>query len=1229
MRSNKPGSAEDRRCLMLSGFLGALLWVVFLIQGLVGVTQGAEDEPSLDHSFQNQVKPFLREHCERCHNEEERTFGIRLDDLDSSFGDKQLKLWANIQKQIANGEMPPEDEPQPDASEVSRTSDWILEGLRVARLRPVPKNGGTRRLTVAQYRNTLRELLKLDEDLAEILPPDAVSRDGFVNNQETLALSPLLLEAYFEIAEKAIDRSIVEPATRPTIQHFRVDLGTDINSSPCPDKLILGANNLLLENRDFVVSQPGLSKPFAFEPFQMRSQYRFEEGYAGNDTVRGWRDFDSIYHAVFACMRGSVGYPKGFAYNTVPQGLLLRPSITSDEIFEGDATYGPKANFKLSLRELPDHGRFRVTVTAAKYADGLLLDPGAAAQTLQGLGVVMARGTAAPQTVSIETAGIYQVDLYPPSSAESDEIQVEGSRLGEGLIGYWPLDGNLSSWPDRKELTGRLEGDAKFIDTPFGRGVALDGAGDAVVVPRDEWMQVGEGDFTVAAWIRPEQLRQAGILCLGKYNWTQGWYLDMPGNKGVLRIETAGPDNQSNGTVQSPAGAIEVNAWQHVAAVVRRGKGETQLFINGYPVASGTIGPANLDNPKVDLQLGRIQDAHQFLGQIDEVRIHRRALDRAEIQAMVEPGRKLTRRPPTERPQDVTLSLGDRQFAVRWQQPAFLVARLDAGELSVRTQQTGPVEIDRVVLTPLAADHELAKRFSAFEQRSPRLGVHLGLRRDCGSTLTQVGAAQVVAQETLSQFVFEGAIRNFPSPDVEKDNVNYLAGLSEIGVRSEYTDGRDMPRLLIRSVEFEGPFYETWPPESHRNIFIDSDRKDDLQAYAREVIAAFATQAFRRPVTPQEEAALVSVYQKSFEEGGNWRQSVKDALQVVLTSPQFLFLIENSSVPDAEPLDDYELASKLSYFLWNGPPDRHTLNLAAAGALRNELDAEVTRMVDDPRFARFAGEFTSQWLALEKFQVVEPDRSRFPKLAGDTRKQLRQEPVQFVQYLIRNKLSVRNLIESDFVVANEVVASYYDLADRTESGFRFEAIPHGRPELGGVLAQAAILAGLSDGRESNPVKRGAWLARRMIAEPPDDPPPNVPALREETKQLTLRERLEQHRNQRGCVQCHSGIDPWGVPFEEFDAGGRLKRELVDARSTLPDTTEVTGFNDLKRYLVEDRLDQVAFSVLKHLATYATGRTLSYNELEFLKKDGLRLKESGYRFQDMVRYVVHSPIFLEK
>jgi hypothetical protein len=1146
--------------------------------------------------------------------------GVRVDQLDAGLEDRHLRLWEAIRHRIGDETMPPKGQPQPPGAERRRMVEWITHALDVARSRPGPKNGLVRRLTVAQYGNTLRELLLLDDDLTETLPPDAISKDGFMNNKDTLQLSPLQLEAYLEIAEEALNRSMVDPQSKPEIQNFRVDLGASVNPQPFPDPLILGADSRLLENKDFMVTQLTPGKPFAFKPFFMRTKYRFIEGYAGNDTVRGWRDFDSIYHAVFACMRGNHGYPKGYAYSAVPQGLLLRPAIPTDELFGIDGTYGPRANFKISLRELPDHGRFRVTVMAAKYNDGLLLDTGAASQASGSPETVVLRDPVTPQTVTIKKTGVYQLDVHPAERLATPAVW-DSSRLGDGLAGSWPLNGEAPH--------GRLEEDARFVESPFGKAVSLQGEEDSVVFPRTEAMNVGEGDFSVAAWIHPGQLQRAGIVALGSYSWTHGWYLDMPDNRGTLRIDTARPDGQSNGIVSSPAGVIRADAWQHVAAIVRRGKNETRLYVNGYLVAKGEIGPANLDNPRMNLQFGRISNGPSFRGELDEVRIYRRALGEGEIQALLEPGRQLVQ-PPPEKPQDVMLTLGDRQFSGTLQQPAFLVARFEAGALRMHAQHTGIRGLDRIVMTPLGAEDEVARRFLAFEKRSPKLGVHLGLRRDCGSTLFPVGAPQIVANGRLARFVFEGAIRNFPSPDVEKDNVNYLAGIREIGVRSEYTDGRDMPRLLVRSVEFEGPFYESWPPASHRSIFIDYARKDDMSAYARAIIRSFAARAYRRPVTEGEESALMAVFQKSSVSGRSFRESVKDALQVVLTAPQFLFQIEKSSTPEPEPLDSHELASKLSYFLWNGPPDRRTLQLAASGALRQQLDAEVERMIADQRFSRFTREFAYQWLSLDKFQVLEPDRKRFPRLSRDTRSHLREEPIQFLQYLIRGNLPVRNLIVSDFVMANEAVASYYDLGTKTESGFQFVPIAHGRSELGGVLTQAAIMAGLSDGRESNPVKRGAWLARKIIAEPPADPPPNVPVLKEDPgTKLTLRERIEQHRNQPGCRQCHSQIDPWGVALEEFDAGGRLKQEPADARSMLPDKTEVSGVNDLKRYLGQDRIDQVAFTVLKHLAIYATGRSLTYNELGYLRREGLKLKASGYRMKDMLWFVVSSRLFLEK
>ena len=1181
------------------------------------LAQAAVGPTPLDASFEQYVKPFFKQNCIACHNSDTGTAGIRVDQLDGKLEDRHIQAWEAIRNRVRTGTMPPKGMPQPSAADRQRIVEWIGNALEVARLRPAPKNGLVRRLTVAQYRNTIRELLLLDDDLTASLPPDAVSKDGFVNNKDTLQLSPLLTEAYFEIAESALDRSVVDPKRKPSIQNFRVDLGSGINPAPLPEKLVLGADSMLLENPDFLVTQLTPTKPFAFEPFIMRTKYRFIEGYRGNDTVRGWRDYDSIYHAVFADMRGSKGYPKGDPYNVVPQGLLLRPAIPNDEIFGADGTYGPKANFKISLRELPDDGRFRVTVMASKYNDGLLLDPGTPSQTSNG---IVWKDTKSLGSVTIPHAGVYQVDIHGP---EQELLPPDSSRLHTGLSGAWPGD---------TVAAGRLEGKAKLIDSPVGKAVSLTDAGDSFIVPRDkiptdDAAHVGEGDFSVSAWIHPGRVQTEGIVSLGASDRLLGWYLGTFGNRGVLRFETAGRDPQANATVSSPPGAIRANAWQHVAAVVHRGRNETRLYVNGYLVARASTGSAQFDDTKADLQLGRIPGAAPFQGELADVRLYNRPLDDAEIQALVQPGKQFVQ-PNSERKPAVTLTLGGRQFSGALLQPAFLAVRLDAGLLPIGIQSTGAKEMDRVVFTPLPAGSEVGKRFLAFEKRSPRLGVHLGLRRDCGSSLVPVGAPQDVAGEKLSRFVFEGAIRNFPSPSVEKDNVNYLAGVREIGVRSEYTDGRDMPRLLIRSVEFEGPYYEAWPPPAHRNIFIDFDRKSDLPAYARKIVASFATRAYRRPVTPSEEAALQAVYERSSASGRSFEESIKDTLLAVLTSPQFLLLVEKSKTPAPEPLDSYELSSKLSYFLWNGPPDQKSLQLAASGTLRAQLDSEVSRMIADARFSRFTHEFTSQWLSLDKFQVLEPDRKRYPKLTRDARAQLQQEPVEFLQYLLRNNLPVRDLIQSDFVLANEAVASYYDLAEKPDSGFRFVAIKHGRPELGGVLTQAAIMAGLSDGRESNPVKRGAWLARKIIAEPPADPPPNVPVLKE-IAGLTLRQRIEQHRSQPACRQCHAKIDPWGVAFEQFDAGGRLKPQPVDAKSTLPDNTEVNGAEELKRYLADDRIDQVAFSFLKNLTTYSTGRTLTYSELAYLKQDALKMKAAGYRMQDMIRYVVNSKAFLEK
>ena len=1193
-------------------------------------------DPKLTQDFEAIAKPFLNKYCSECHNADQLESGIRVDHLTGALEESTLKLWDAIRKQVVALEMPPSDELQPTAQERTQFEDWLKDSLEMARSRDVPRNGIVRRLTVAQFRNTLRDLLKIEDNLTDILPPDAVSKDGFTNNAAVMQLSPLQIESYFQIAERALNIALVEEKSTPTIQHFRVDLGRGINHEPCPDSLILGANSLLLHNADFVVSEPAFEKPFAFTPFAMQRKFRFIEGYQGNDTVRDWRNYDSIYHAVFACMRGSEGYPKGRAYETAPEGLLLRPAIPSPEIFGESNTYGPHANFKISLRELPDHGRFRIKVLAAKYDDGLLLDQQSPIDESSGSEVIEVKGGFhEPRQVSITQEGIYQVDVQLTGS-QSGLPKPDASQLGKDLAVKLAFDDDiLDRKPDPKTSedsvsTGQLElvGGSQVVPSPFGHALSVDGNSGFATMPRTEAMNFGAGDFSVAAWINPHELRQAGILCLGGYGYTHGWIVDMPNNLGVLRIETANHIGQHNGTVESPPGIIHVNQWQHIAVVVKRGDKKTKLYVNGFQVAEGTINLTDLDNPAVKLHIGAVQNAQKFYGEIDEVRLYKRALNSAEVQALVEPGRNFASAPFPPGTHEVQMTIDDRLFSSNWIQPGFLALRLKEGEHIVSARYAGPQPIEQILLRRLNPDSPLAKQFQSFENRSPHIGVHLGLRRDCGSTLTQVGEPQTVASTELKEYIFEGAIKNFPSPDVEKDNVNYLAGIREIGVRSEFTDGRDMPRLLIRSVEFEGPLYEQWPPESHRNIFRESESRDQPERNAHQILEDFASRAFRRPVNNDETQRLLNIWRDSYTTNKDFQQSITETLVVVLTSPQFLFHIEQSQGPELEDLNDWELASKLSYFLWNTMPDERLMQLASKGQLRRSLDSEVDRMIADTRFRQFTDEFASQWLSLDKFAVVETDAKRFPKLTRDIKTELAKEPARFIEYLIRNNLSAMNFIKSDFILANEVVASYYGYGEKLESGFEFVPIEHRDAFMGGVLTHAAVLAGLSDGREANPVKRGAWFARRIIAEPPDDPPPNVPKL-EDLTNLTLRQRLEQHRNVKGCIKCHMGIDPWGLPFEQFDAGGLSKREAVDSQSELPDGKKVSDFNNFREYLITDRIDQVAFSTAKHLAAYATGRTLTYNEERQLRLKAAELHSHDYPMLDMVKLIVQSDLFLKK
>ncbi|PHR95838.1 MAG: hypothetical protein COA78_29500 [Blastopirellula sp.] len=959
-----------------------------------------------DVDFKATIRPLLTKYCQDCHGPDEANSKIRVDILNDQFQGKQLFDWDKISHVIESNDvdlrMPPEDELQPTQQERELLTTWITNQIKTAKTRDSVNNGYSRRLTKVQYRNTLRDLLLLSDDFTAVLPNDGVTKEGY-NSMEVMQVSPLHLEYYFEIAAKALDQVIVDPKQPPQIHNFRMNLGKDINPENFNDKLILGAGSRLIPVKNFTIEELTPEKDFPFTSHRFQKKFSYIEGYIGNGTIRKQKEFIGVYHNVFACLRGQGGYTGGLQAETViADGLLLRPSIPNTEIFMMGSTYGPSPNFKISLRELPVHGKFRVKVTASKYADAYDLDSkhSPVDPSLNQSTVIQIEDDSS-ETVQIPMDGIYQVDLTYQSTAKNDTIVLA--------------------------LAGR------------------------------------------------------------------------PQNYRVSKTE------------------------------------ETTT-------------------------------------------------------------------------------------------KAFKLIQLKKGKLNFDLQSSNATTVEKIILSKLDSADPLVATFEQFNQRSPQLGVYLGFRRDCGSALSPVQIAQTVSSTKPQAYYFEDAISNYPISVMDKANNNYLAGVSEIGVRNEYLDGRAAPRLLVHSVEFEGPFFELWPPKPHKSIFIDSPHVDSPEIYATEVIRHFMERAYRRPITEHELNRIYSVWQKSYQASTNFYSSIKDALTVVLCTPQFLMITDASTTPASEQLTEYELASKLAYFLWNSSPDDELLSLAKAGELRESLNKQIDRMLADPKSSSFFNTFVSQWLNLEKITTVEINRKKYPRLTKEVKNHLRQEPIVFFEYLVDHNLELSNIIDSDFILANDVVASYYGL-DSQDSGLKFikSEVPANR---GGLLAQAGILAGLSNGDESNPVKRGNWIARKIISEPPGEPPPNVPDLKEVEGDFTLRQRLEMHRNKKGCVKCHTKIDPWGIPLEQFDAAG-IFQEKADCVSELPDGQEIQDFKMLQNYLISDKMDQIAIGFMQHLSTYALGRSLTFKELDDLNAECRDLKQAGYRVKDIIKSIANSQKFQTK
>lgn len=363
--------------------------------------------------------------------------------------------------------------------------------------------------------------------------------------------------------------------------------------------------------------------------------------------------------------------------------------------------------------------------------------------------------------------------------------------------------------------------------------------------------------------------------------------------------------------------------------------------------------------------------------------------------------------------------------------------------------------------------------------------------------------------------------------------------------------------------------------------------------------------------------------------------TVKEVLPAILASPGFLYLAESKrSNPQ---LTDFELASRLSYFLWSTMPDDKLFELAKDGKLTQPdvLRKQVGRMLSDKRSQEFVRNYVDQWLDLDGVHRVAINKNRYKDFWDETKDAMQNETRFFFAELLHHDLSALNLIDSDFTMLNDHLAEHYRINGVNGPNFRRVAL-NKEDERGGLLTHGSVLYGGSDGKDSHPIRRGVWLLKKLLDDPPPAPPPNVPDLDQEDPKLSglpLKKQLEVHRNNQACANCHRKIDPWGIAFEDYSAVGRWRGSKGDsgytqdaAASILPDGTEIGTLRDLKTYLLKERQADFARALTKNLMTYALGRSLDFSDREMIETIAKKFQKNDFRIRWLIEEIVVSKAF---
>ena len=459
------------------------------------------------------------------------------------------------------------------------------------------------------------------------------------------------------------------------------------------------------------------------------------------------------------------------------------------------------------------------------------------------------------------------------------------------------------------------------------------------------------------------------------------------------------------------------------------------------------------------------------------------------------------------------------------------------------------------------------------------------------------------------------------------------------------------PGLMIGEVSMEGPL-ETWPPISRQRLLGATDIKSAGVAEAQRILTQLLPRAFRRPISADEVQPFVAITKLGLDSGRPFLDSLKLGLQAVLCSPDFLMRVDSASTEDPKRISQHSLASRLSYFLWSSMPDAELTELAAAGQLSQPkvLQAQVERMLSDPKSYRFIVNFTGQWLGLRDINFTIPDSRLFPEFDDMLRVSMEDETLHFFAEVLEQNEPVMDFVDSNWAMLNERMAIHYEIPGVFGQEFRRVNIPRGNVR-GGVMTQASVLKITANGTNTSPVVRGNWVLTNVLGTPSPPPPKNVPGIEPDIRSAnSIREMLAKHRNIDSCAVCHNQIDPPGFAMEIFDPiGGRRSsyRTLgtgrpvnlkidgknvqfrhgakVDPSGQLSDGRKFADVRSFKRLLRQDN-QQIAKCLTEKLLIYAVGRPLGFSDRPAVRSIVEKISTENYGFRSLIHEVVLSPAF---